>query len=152
VICLHRKVATRDQKLVYWFAGGLAALSVLLEKKPRRAELALYVLPRAADSLWYILNKRHMIPNIQNTEVSLSLSLYIYIYIYLSIYPSICLPVYPAHTHARYIFVCLNVCGHVHRLKQSYFGTTMHNVRQAYWSCHCNLSISYQFVKFYMKK
>jgi hypothetical protein len=99
-------VATRDHKLVYWFAGGLAALSVLLEKKPRRAELALYVLPRAADSLWYILNKRHLIPNIQNTEVSLSLSL--------------CLSAYLACTHAHYVcvFVFLNVRGHVHRLKQ----------------------------------
>lgn len=72
---MHRKVATRDHKLVYWFAGVIAASSVLLEKKARRAELALYVLPRAADSLWYILNKRHLIPNIKNTEVSLSLFL-----------------------------------------------------------------------------
>ncbi|XP_078148075.1 mitochondrial import inner membrane translocase subunit Tim17/Tim22/Tim23 family protein [Carex rostrata] len=71
VICLHRKVARRDHKLVYWFAGAIAASSVLLEKKARRAELALYVLPRAADSLWYILNKRHLIPNIKNTEVVL---------------------------------------------------------------------------------
>ncbi|XP_058085020.1 uncharacterized protein LOC131232651 [Magnolia sinica] len=71
VICLHRKVATEDHKLVYWFAGGIAALSVLLEKKPRRAELALYVLPRAGDSLWYILINRHLLPNIKNAEVAL---------------------------------------------------------------------------------
>jgi len=55
---------------VYWLAGGLAALSVLLEKKSRRSELALYVLPRAGDSLWYILINRHLVPNIKNAEVS----------------------------------------------------------------------------------
>lgn len=103
MICLHRKVATRDHKLVYWFAGAIAASSVLLEKKARRAELALYVLPRAADSLWYILNKRHLIPNIKNTEVSLSLS-------------------HTSLMHARAVHVCLFlslcVCVHAHRLKK----------------------------------
>ncbi|KAI4383037.1 hypothetical protein MLD38_008918 [Melastoma candidum] len=71
VICLHRKVASKDHKLVYWIAGGLSALSVLLEKKSRRSELALYVLPRAGDSLWYILVNRHLLPNIKNAEVAM---------------------------------------------------------------------------------
>ncbi|XP_078442401.1 mitochondrial import inner membrane translocase subunit Tim17/Tim22/Tim23 family protein [Wolffia australiana] len=71
LICLHRKVASRDHKLVYWFAGGMAALSILMEKKPRRGELALYVLPRAADSLWYILVNRHLLPDLKNAEVAL---------------------------------------------------------------------------------
>ncbi|KAI7727871.1 hypothetical protein M8C21_005856 [Ambrosia artemisiifolia] len=70
-ICLHRKVASQDHKLVYWFAGGLAALSVLLEKKGRRGELGLYVLPRASESLWYILVNRRVLPNIKNAEVAL---------------------------------------------------------------------------------
>ncbi|XAR71841.1 hypothetical protein NMG60_11018277 [Bertholletia excelsa] len=71
VICLHRKVALKDHKLVYWVAGGIAALSVLLEKKTRRSELALYVLPRAGDSLWYILVNRHFLPDVKNAEVAL---------------------------------------------------------------------------------
>ncbi|GAB4834933.1 hypothetical protein Ancab_033199 [Ancistrocladus abbreviatus] len=71
VICLHRKVASKDHKLVYWIAGGVAALSVLLEKKIRRSELALYVLPRAGDSMWYILVNRYLLPNIKNAEVAL---------------------------------------------------------------------------------
>ncbi|GAV73390.1 hypothetical protein CFOL_v3_16876 [Cephalotus follicularis] len=71
VICMHRKLASKDHKLVYWFAGGMSALSVLLEKKSRRGELALYVLPRAGDSLWYILVNRHLLPNIRNAEVAL---------------------------------------------------------------------------------
>ncbi|KAI3458375.1 hypothetical protein Pfo_015038 [Paulownia fortunei] len=71
VICLHRKVALQDHKLVYWLAGGISALSVLLEKKARRGELALYVLPRAGESLWYILVNRRLLPDIKNAEVAL---------------------------------------------------------------------------------
>lgn len=71
VICLHRKVAAKDHKLVYWVAGGFAALSVLLEKKARRGELALYVLPRAGESLWYILVNRRLLPDLKNAEVAL---------------------------------------------------------------------------------
>ncbi|KAL5791652.1 hypothetical protein ACOSP7_000246 [Xanthoceras sorbifolium] len=71
VICMHRKVASKDHKLVYWIAGAMAALSVLLEKKARRGELALYVLPRAGDSLWYILVNRHLLPDVKNAEVAL---------------------------------------------------------------------------------
>lgn len=68
---MHRKIASKDHKLVYWVAGAIAALSVLLEKKTRRSELALYVLPRAGESLWYILVNRHLLPDIKNAEVLL---------------------------------------------------------------------------------
>ncbi|KAL3521365.1 hypothetical protein ACH5RR_019514 [Cinchona calisaya] len=71
VICLHRKVVPKDHKLVYWFAGLMSGLSVLLEKKSRRGELALYVLPRSGESLWYILVNRHLLPDIKNAEVAL---------------------------------------------------------------------------------
>lgn len=69
VICLHRNVSSKDHKLVYWLAGGMAGASVLFEKKNRRSELALYVLPRAGDSLWNILVNRHLLPNVKNAEV-----------------------------------------------------------------------------------
>lgn len=71
---MHRKVASKDHKLVYWFGGLLSGLSILLENKARRAELALYVLPRAGESLWYILINRHLLPNIKNAEVSFSVA------------------------------------------------------------------------------
>ncbi|KAL9666310.1 hypothetical protein QQ045_000638 [Rhodiola kirilowii] len=71
VICLHRKIAVKDHKLVYWIAGGIAGLSVLLEKKAKRSELALYVLPRAVDSLGYILVNRHLVPKIKKAEVAI---------------------------------------------------------------------------------
>lgn len=74
VICLHRKVAHKDKKVVYWIAGGIAGLSVLLEKKARRSELALYVLPRAVDSLGYILVNRHLVPKIKKAEVKFTSS------------------------------------------------------------------------------
>ncbi|KAG0562833.1 hypothetical protein M758_9G079300 [Ceratodon purpureus] len=71
VICLQRKVSTKDHKLVYFFAGAASALSALIEKKSRRSELALYTLPRAGDSLWYILVNRHILPNIKHAEIAL---------------------------------------------------------------------------------
>ncbi|KAL3699817.1 hypothetical protein R1sor_017839 [Riccia sorocarpa] len=71
VICLQRKVVTTDHKTIYFFSGAIAALSVLLEKKNRRSELALYTLPRAADSLWYILVNRHLLPDVKYAEVAL---------------------------------------------------------------------------------
>ncbi|MBA0768643.1 hypothetical protein Gotri_017429 [Gossypium trilobum] len=71
VICMHRKIASKDHKLVYWVAGALSALSVLLVKKSRRSELALYVLPRATESLWYISVNRHLLPDVKNSEVAL---------------------------------------------------------------------------------
>jgi len=52
-ICFHRQLFTKDHKSVYFFAGLVSSLAILIEKKSRRSELALYVLPRALDS-WYI--------------------------------------------------------------------------------------------------
>ncbi|KAI3791382.1 hypothetical protein L2E82_05150 [Cichorium intybus] len=75
IVWLHPQVASQDHKLVYWFAGGLAALFVLLEKKGRRGELGLYVLPRAGESLWYIFVNRHVLPDIKNAELSVALVL-----------------------------------------------------------------------------
>ncbi|CAM6085969.1 unnamed protein product [Calypogeia fissa] len=71
VVCAERKVLTKDHKSVYFIGGAVAALSVLIEKKGRRSELALYTLPRAADSLWYTLVKRHLLPDISHAEVAL---------------------------------------------------------------------------------
>jgi len=40
-----------DHKLVYWVVGFLASWSILVEKKSRRSELALYAFPRGVDSI-----------------------------------------------------------------------------------------------------
>jgi len=44
-----------DHKLVYWVVGFLASWSILVEKKSRRSELALYAFPRGVDSIYEIL-------------------------------------------------------------------------------------------------
>mmetsp|Transcript_24958 Transcript_24958/g.30490 ORF Transcript_24958/g.30490 Transcript_24958/m.30490 type:complete len:432 (-) Transcript_24958:466-1761(-) len=55
-ICLQRiifqKMGWKDRKQIYWLAGFISSASILLEKKGRRSELALYALPRAADSFF----------------------------------------------------------------------------------------------------
>jgi hypothetical protein len=57
-ICLlHRFPAAggRDHRSRYYLAGLVSSLSILLERRSRRSELALYVAPRALDSLFHIM-------------------------------------------------------------------------------------------------
>ncbi len=46
-------------------AGLAASVSLLIEKKSRRAELALYTMPRAADSLLLALTQRRWVPSLR---------------------------------------------------------------------------------------
>lgn len=39
-------------KLFWWFMSSLTGLSLLIENKHRREELAMYVLPKAGESAW----------------------------------------------------------------------------------------------------
>jgi hypothetical protein len=39
-------------KSSFWVLGALTGLSLLVEEKKRRAELAMYVLPKAMESAW----------------------------------------------------------------------------------------------------
>jgi hypothetical protein len=52
-------------------AGFVASLSLLMEKKSRRSELALYVMPRALDSLFLTLTQVN-IPKSDTLSLSLS--------------------------------------------------------------------------------
>ncbi|KAI4967752.1 hypothetical protein ZWY2020_015141 [Hordeum vulgare] len=52
-ICLHRKVASKDHKLVYWFGGLVSGLRFSWRIK-QEDELALYVLPMRRISMVYI--------------------------------------------------------------------------------------------------
>ncbi|GJP48460.1 hypothetical protein CLOM_g7739 [Closterium sp. NIES-68] len=70
-VCTQRKLVLKDHKFYYWLAGAVAGLSVLIEKASRRTELTLYVLPRALDSLIYILVHRHILPDMKMAEVVL---------------------------------------------------------------------------------
>ncbi|KAL3149605.1 hypothetical protein ABBQ32_002374 [Trebouxia sp. C0010 RCD-2024] len=70
-ITLHRKLFSWDHKLVYYAAGLVASGSILIEKKSRRSELALYVMPRAVDSFVLALTKKRCLPSIKFGEVIL---------------------------------------------------------------------------------
>jgi hypothetical protein len=65
-VCVQRHwlerggVARPDHKLWYYVAGLFSSLSILIERKSRRSELALYAFPRALDSLYMILYDRQL--------------------------------------------------------------------------------------------
>jgi len=63
VICFHRKTGGVDRRAIYYVAGLIASFALLIEKKSRRAELALYTLPRAIDSLYLqMVDRRYFFP------------------------------------------------------------------------------------------
>jgi hypothetical protein len=68
VICWQRKSFAVDNKLTYYVAGLVSSLAVLIEEKSRRSELALYVLPRAMDSLHMILRDRQWMASLRHGE------------------------------------------------------------------------------------
>lgn len=53
------------------FAGLVASGSILIEKKSRRSELALYVMPRAVDAFVLGLTKKRWVPSVKFGEVIL---------------------------------------------------------------------------------
>ncbi|KAL0255686.1 hypothetical protein I308_100493 [Cryptococcus tetragattii IND107] len=50
------------RKEVFWALGFTTCLSLIVEEKKRRAELAMYVLPRALESAWSGARKRAWVP------------------------------------------------------------------------------------------
>ncbi len=93
---VQRNTGLPESKYVFYVAGLLSSLSLLLEEKSRRsgawllvawvdfgshdshhkhllqrAELALYVLPRAMDSLFLILRDKQWVPSIRHGEMLL---------------------------------------------------------------------------------
>ena len=52
-------------------AGVVASCAIFIEKKGRRSELALYVLPRAIESLYETLQRRRVLPRLPYWEVAL---------------------------------------------------------------------------------
>lgn len=58
-------------RALWWVAGLLTSVSVLIEQKSRRAELGLYVLPRAADSLFRILRDKRYVKSLAHGEAIL---------------------------------------------------------------------------------
>ena len=70
-ICIQRNLVNTDHKAIYYIAGLVSSTSILIEKKSRRSELALYVLPRAVDSLYMQLLDRKWMAHVPNFEIAL---------------------------------------------------------------------------------
>jgi hypothetical protein len=116
----------RDHKLSYWLIGLLAASAIFIERKGRRAELALYTLPRAADSLYDIMYQHKASwrrPPYGYVSVCVYGRLYVYVAglyvcvcacmrLYACMYTLVsCLSV---HVYAFTTLVCVCVCVCVH--------------------------------------
>ncbi|DAZ97856.1 TPA: hypothetical protein N0F65_003283 [Lagenidium giganteum] len=83
VICAQRRVTSHDHRVIYYLAGLVASISILMEPKSRRSELALYVFPRAVDSLFMILRDRRIFAGVKHGEVllySFSMSIMMFCY------------------------------------------------------------------------
>ena len=52
----------------FWLGGLLSGLSLLVEEKRRRGELAMYVLPRGLESAWGVLRRRGWVPIVPGGE------------------------------------------------------------------------------------
>ena len=70
--CTFRNMCNRDRRWMYLANGLLSGACVLLEAPSRRLEIALYVLPRALESLWKMSVKYGFVRNLPNGEVFLS--------------------------------------------------------------------------------
>jgi len=70
-ICVHRNFFNTENKYVYYLAGLVASLGLLVEKKSRRSELALYALPRGLDSFYMILCDRKFLKAVPYGELIL---------------------------------------------------------------------------------
>ncbi|KAJ3263186.1 hypothetical protein HDU77_011134 [Chytriomyces hyalinus] len=63
----------QDHKIMYYILGCIASgTSILMEKKPRRAELAMYVLPKGLQSLFLVMQRRRWIYHVPGSETALS--------------------------------------------------------------------------------
>jgi len=58
-----------EHKLFYFLFGILSSLSIFVEHKNRRSELALYVIPKGIEALYKVMYKRKWIFNVPHFEV-----------------------------------------------------------------------------------
>ena len=75
-VCLIRELTRKgvlkeDWRGWYWVAGVVSSLSIFIEDKGRRTELALYTLPRAVESIYLIFYGKGYMPHLPGFEVSM---------------------------------------------------------------------------------
>ncbi|KAG0357684.1 hypothetical protein BG005_003241 [Podila minutissima] len=74
-ICSHRNLmqagwSLGNSKYLYWLFGlTCSGAAIMIEQESRRAELAMYVLPKAATSLYKILLRKNWVVGIKHWEV-----------------------------------------------------------------------------------
>ncbi|KAF9116088.1 hypothetical protein BGX27_004885 [Mortierella sp. AM989] len=74
-ICGHRNLAkagwtNTNNKYLFWIYGVVCSGSaIMVEQESRRAELAMYVLPKAAESLYKILYQKNWVKGVKHWEV-----------------------------------------------------------------------------------
>ncbi|KAF9187315.1 hypothetical protein BGZ51_001405 [Haplosporangium sp. Z 767] len=74
-ICAHRNLFKNgwlhnNNKYMYWLFGvTCSASAIMVEQESRRAELAMYVLPKAAESLYKILYQKNWVKGVKHWEV-----------------------------------------------------------------------------------
>ncbi|KAF9155328.1 hypothetical protein BG015_010260 [Linnemannia schmuckeri] len=74
-ICGHRNLFKNgwiqsNNKYIYWLFGvTCSGAAIMVEQESRRAELAMYVLPKAAESLYKILYQKNWIKGVKHWEV-----------------------------------------------------------------------------------
>ena len=61
----------KEHRAAYYAAGIVAGSMLFIEKKSRRGELALYLLPRAADSLVATMAIKRLVPNVPHADLLL---------------------------------------------------------------------------------
>ncbi|KAI8600631.1 hypothetical protein EDD21DRAFT_415663 [Dissophora ornata] len=74
-ICAHRNLVKNgwmqiNNKYFYWLFGvTCSGAAIFVEQESRRAELAMYVLPKAAESLYKILYQKNWVKGVKHWEV-----------------------------------------------------------------------------------
>ncbi|KAJ3037864.1 hypothetical protein HDV00_001279 [Rhizophlyctis rosea] len=75
LICFHRNAIKywhlwrEDHKAAYYIFGVACAMSIFIEAKQRRSELAMYVLPKGLQSLWTVLYARGQMIKVPHFDV-----------------------------------------------------------------------------------
>ncbi|KAI3650996.1 hypothetical protein MP228_004477 [Amoeboaphelidium protococcarum] len=82
-VCVHDKIfqswnilsylyPKRDHRYFYYLFGVLSGMTILLESKSRRSELAMYVAPKAVESLYRVLYKRRLMFKVRGFQTVMS--------------------------------------------------------------------------------
>jgi hypothetical protein len=84
LVCIHRNFCPgAHEKYLFYYFGAISGLSILVEQKSKRAELAMYVLPKGIQSLYTLLianGAMIRIPYIEVMSTSAAMSIIMSVY------------------------------------------------------------------------